>query len=74
MAGGCFRVKDPHFGTLACSSWDPTTRTITLNGTAITGCASSQGSQGPFTAAAADGYDYFEVGAGNNTYAAFYWF
>ena len=67
LAGGCFRTKET-FNSLGCSNFSGG-RTIKVNGK-LDPCAGSKTTFAPLI----DGYNYFEVSAGNVTYASFYWF
>jgi hypothetical protein len=63
-AAACYRMPDPanHFNNVACYGWDAG-RTMTVNGVSIT--CSSNTTKMTYPHARADGYNYFEVGAGS---------
>jgi hypothetical protein len=67
LAGGCFRTTEK-FNSIGCSNFTGG-RTIKVNGK-LDPCAGTKTTFAPMIG----GYNYFEVSAGNVTYASFYWF
>jgi hypothetical protein len=63
----CLRTKET-FNTINCSNWGG--RTIKVNGTLVP-CT---GTKGTFAPPGIDGYNYFDVSAGNLAYAQFAWY
>jgi hypothetical protein len=64
--GACVRTKAT-FNSLVCTNWGG--RTLKVNGVTAQ-CTASKSTFAP----AIDGYNYFEIGAGLYSYAAFAWF
>jgi len=67
LAGGCFRTMET-FNSLGCSNFTGG-RTIKVNGM-LDPCAGAKTTFAPLI----DGYNYFEVSAGDVAYASFFWY
>ena len=65
----CLRTKDK-FSVIGCTNWAG--RTLKVNAVVVV-CTDTMTAMGPF-AAAIDGWNYFDVSAGSNTSANFYWY